>query len=160
MDQWASTKRLINVALGVFVALIAGLFVRAALIVEWLSAPVMLLLTAGAMYRSFRAYDDHEPSHIMVAIGSILILGVSVILLVSSTIRLGDGMFLFVTLYVLGSGFVSYVMICNRTGDYYEHLEQEARRSSCSRCEYDLRGTLQAGGDTCPECGSPIECDD
>ena len=35
-------------------------------------------------------------------------------------------------------------------------LRRARRVWQCKRCEYDLRGTLQAGRAQCPECGAPV----
>jgi hypothetical protein len=38
----------------------------------------------------------------------------------------------------------------------YLRYAQTTRRRLCQRCEYDLRGTLAAGLDRCPECGEAV----
>ena len=36
-------------------------------------------------------------------------------------------------------------------------IAREPAKNTCSACGYDLRGTLKAGRDECPECGARIE---
>ena len=38
-----------------------------------------------------------------------------------------------------------------------ETRERRIREYRCVSCDYELRGTIEAGNSTCPECGTPLD---
>lgn len=49
-------------------------------------------------------------------------------------------------------GFIVYLIYFNRKTRRLQHAIDVA----CEKCGYDLRGTIRAGKDVCPECGHQV----